>query len=100
MPFCMNRVTKMNNNPNANNHRSGKAAVNQLFNPFTVKAPMIGPIKLPRPPTAAQITISIELPGDISDGLMMPTCGTYKAPAIPQSTADKVQTNSLNQSGL
>ncbi len=61
---------------------------------------MMGPSSVPRPPTAAQITISIEFAGDISDGLMMPTCGTYSAPAIPHSTADKVQTNSLNHKGL
>jgi ABC-type dipeptide/oligopeptide/nickel transport system permease component len=29
-----------------------------------------------RPPTAAQMAISIELAGLISPGLMMPTCGT------------------------
>ena len=51
-------------------------AVNQLFAPLTKKAPTIGPISVPRPPTAAQIAISIELAGDISPGLMMPTCGT------------------------
>jgi hypothetical protein len=26
---------------------------------------------------------------------MMPTCGTYNAPAMPASTADRVNTNSL-----
>ena len=33
--------------------------------------------------------------GDISDGLMMPTCGTYSAPASPHSTALSTQMNSL-----
>jgi len=42
----------------------------------TVSAPMIGPTSVPRPPTAVQITISIELAGENSPGLMMPTCGT------------------------
>ncbi|MCY1243397.1 hypothetical protein D3C81_1910170 [compost metagenome] len=56
---------------------------------------MTGPISVPRPPTATHTAISIELPGDISPGLMMPTCGTYSAPAMPHSTAEKVQTNSL-----
>ncbi len=59
-----------------------------------------GPISVPRPPTATQIAISIELAGDISLGLMMPTCGTYSAPAMPQITADSVQTNSLKYTGL
>ena len=43
---------------------------------LTTAAPITGPISVPRPPTAAQIAISIELAGDISLGLMMPTCGT------------------------
>lgn len=50
--------------------------MSQLFAPLTMKAPMIGPIKVARPPTAAQIAISIELAALISLGLMMPTCGT------------------------
>ena len=37
---------------------------------------MIGPTNVPRPPTAVQITTSIELAGENSPGLMMPTCGT------------------------
>ena len=69
--------------------------MNQLLAPLTMNAPTIGPISVPRPPTAVQIAISIELAGDISLGLMMPTCGTYSAPAMPHSTADSVQTKSL-----
>ena len=34
------------------------------------------PTSVPRPPTATQITISIEFAGANSLGLMMPTCGT------------------------
>ena len=48
----------------------------KLFARFTRAAPMAGPTSVPRPPTATQIAISMELPGDISDGLMIPTCGT------------------------
>ena len=33
----------------------------------------MGPIKVPRPPTAAQIAISMLAAADISLGLMMPT---------------------------
>ena len=50
--------------------------MNQLLARLTTKAPMIGPISVPRPPTATQMAISMELPGDISEGLMMPTWGT------------------------
>ena len=66
--------------------------MNQVFRPLTAPAPMMGPISVPRPPVATQITISMEFSVDISPGLMMPTCGTYSAPAMPQSTADSVQT--------
>ena len=37
---------------------------------------MIGPASVARPPTAVQITTSMELAGANSLGLMMPTCGT------------------------
>ena len=37
---------------------------------------MIGPMSVPRPPTAVQMTTSMELAGANSPGLMMPTCGT------------------------
>jgi hypothetical protein len=43
---------------------------------LTSTAPMIAPIRVPRPPTETQIAISIELAGENSLGLMMPTCGT------------------------
>ncbi len=50
---------------------------------------------MPRPPTATQITTSMELIGWNSLGLMMPTCGTYSAPAMPASTAENVKIHSL-----
>ena len=73
----------------------GKATVKQLFAPLTSSAPRIAPTSVPRPPTATQIAISIEFAVDISLGLMMPTCGTYSAPAMPQITADSVQMSEL-----
>ena len=66
----------MNKRPRKYSHRSGKLTVSQLFAPFTSAAPSTGPISEARPPTATQMAISIELPGDISLGLMMPTWGT------------------------
>ena len=69
-------VTTMNSRPRKNSQYSGKLTVNQLLARLTTKAPIIGPISVPRPPTATQMAISIELAGDISLGLMMPTCGT------------------------
>ena len=40
--------------------------MNQLFAPLTKKAPTIGPISVARPPTAAQIAISMEAAGVIT----------------------------------
>jgi hypothetical protein len=54
-----------------------------------------GPISVARPPTAAQMAISMLAAGLISPGLMMPTCGTYSAPATPHITALSVQMLSL-----
>ena len=56
---------------------------------------MMAPANVPRPPTATQITASIEFPGVNSLGLMMPTCGTYSAPPIPAMIADSTHTTSL-----
>ncbi len=44
---------------------------------------------------ATQITTSMELIGENSLGLMMPTCGTYNAPATPAMIAENVNTKSL-----
>ena len=76
MPRGRYSVTRMNSRPSTNSQYSGSACVNQLLPRFTTAAPITGPISVPRPPTAVQIAISIEFAGDISLGLMMPTCGT------------------------
>ena len=65
------------------------------FAPLIRNAPSKAPDSVPRPPTATQIAISIELDGCISLGLMMPTWGTYNAPAKPHKTADRVHRKSL-----
>ncbi len=73
--------------------------MSQLLAPLTTNAPAMGPTRVPRPPTAAQMAISMELAADISPGLMMPTCGTYKAPATPHIMALMTQMVSLYCSG-
>ena len=88
-------MTATNSAPRKNSQYSANAAVNTLFAPLTSAAPTIGPTSVPRPPIATQITISIEFDGAISLGLMMPTCGTNSAPAMPHSTAENVHTKSL-----
>ena len=85
----------MNSAPRKYSQNSGAATVSQLLAPLTMKAPTIGPISVARPPTAAHTAISMELAGLISLGLMMPTCGTYRAPATPHIIADRVQMVSL-----
>jgi hypothetical protein len=58
----------MNSRPRKNSQYSGKLTVNQLLARLTTKAPMIGPISVPRPPTATQMAISMELPGSSRTG--------------------------------
>ena len=94
-PCGSHKVTPTNKAPRKNNQYSGNAWVKKLFDKLTMKAPITGPTKVARPPTATQIAISMELAGDISPGLMMPTCGTYSAPAIPQRNAESVHAASL-----
>ena len=89
----------MNRPPSRYSQTSGMATVSQLLLAFTSTAPKMGPMRVPRPPMAVQMAISIELAGDISLGLMMPTCGAYNAPARPHMTAEMVHIPSLNQSG-
>ena len=48
---------------------------------------------------ATHTAASMELVGDISLGLIMPTCGTYNAPAKPHITALNTHTNSLKPRG-
>src|SRR6185436_17849796 len=75
-PPGKNSVTAMNSTPSTYSQASGRATVNQLLAPLTTNAPSTPPSRLPRPPTATQIAISIELLGWNSLGLMMPTWGT------------------------
>src|SRR5690606_26350002 len=93
-PCGRNSVTAMNRKPRKKGQYSGMVTVKKLFARLTMPAPSTAPTSVPRPPTATHTAISIELAGLISDGLMMPTCGTYSAPANPHSIADTVQMNS------
>ena len=95
MPLGSHSVTAMNSAPRKYSQNSGAATVSQLLAPLTRKAPTMGPISVARPPTAVQMAISIEAAGLISPGLMMPTCGTYSAPATPHITALMTQIDSL-----
>ena len=60
------------------------------FKILTTIAPRTAPYKKPLPPNATQTTISIDLIGENSPGLIIPTWGTYNAPAIPARTAEIV----------
>src|SRR5213078_1088899 len=76
MPRGNTSVVSTNSPPRKNSQISGAALVSQVFARLTRTAPIIAPVSVPRPPTDTQIAISIELPGENSLGLMMPTCGT------------------------
>ena len=70
--------------------------MNQLFAPLTKNAPTIGPISVrAAADRGPDRDLDASRPGDISPGLMMPTCGTYSAPATPHITAESVQIVSL-----
>ena len=69
-------MTRTKAAPSTNSQISGKFAVSQLLPAATISAPSAAPTSVPRPPSATQITISIEFAGENSLGLMMPTCGT------------------------
>ena len=56
-PWGRKSVTRMNRRPRKKSQYSGTACVNQLFAPLTTNAPTMGPISVPRPPTAAQMAI-------------------------------------------
>ena len=66
--------------PSAYSQYSGMTCVKRLFAPLTMPAPRMEPIRVPRPPTATQIAISIELAGALY---------------VPQSTAENVKMASL-----
>ena len=69
-------VTRTKRPPRTKSQASGTEPVSQVLARLTTAAPIIAPTSVPRPPTATQIAISIELAGENSLGLMMPTCGT------------------------
>jgi hypothetical protein len=72
-----NNVTATNSVPSTNSQYGASAPlVNAVLAKFTSPAPSTGPMRVPRPPTATQITASMEFAGANSLGLMMPTCGT------------------------
>src|SRR5437899_1298627 len=76
MPRGKTSVVSTNSPPRKNSQISGAAVVSQVFARLTSTAPIAAPTSVPRPPTETQIATSIELPGENSLGLMMPTCGT------------------------
>ena len=87
MPSGKNRTTATNRPPRITGHHSGKRAVRTLRAALIPTAPMIAPMRLLRPPVATQTTISSDGRTPIWLGVIMPTCGTYKAPARPPNAA-------------
>ena len=94
-PFGRYNVTKTNNAPKKNNHTSGKFTVKKDFAKLTITPPKIAPINVPLPPNATHTTTSIDFNGANSPGFIIPTWGTYKAPAIPANIADTTNAHNL-----
>src|SRR3979490_69494 len=96
IPFGSSSVTRMNNAPSMNSQYGASGPdVTTVLAQLPTTARSAARISVPRPPTATQITASMEFPGANSPGLMMPTCGTYSAPAPPAMQSDSVNANSL-----
>ena len=76
IPLGKNMTTAIKSPPRKNGQSSGKWLVNVLRMKLTPAAPMMAPESVPRPPTATQITISIEGRTPIWLGVIIPTCGT------------------------
>src|SRR5262249_53406936 len=70
MPLGRNSVTRMKSPPSAKSQSSGGGPVKMVLRRLPSPAPMMAPTRVPRPPTATQITASIELAGANSPGLM------------------------------
>ena len=90
----------MNSAPMKYCHLSGKESLKLLLPQLTRSAPKIGPSSVARPPTATQITISMDGTTSIEAGEMMPTCGTNSAPANPAIAADRAKVSVLIVTGL
>jgi hypothetical protein len=69
-------VTRTEILPSTKSQSSGAALVSQVLSPLTLQAPSTAPTSVPRPLTATQTTAPIKSPGQNSEGLMIPTCGT------------------------
>ena len=77
MPFGNQMVVNTKRPPRRNGqYGARKPVVKVVLAKLTMTAPRAAPASVPRPPTATQITTSMELPGVNSLGLMMPTWGT------------------------
>ncbi len=73
IPLGRKIVTKIKIAPRVKSQTSGNALVSIVLDPLTKIAPKTGPINVPLPPTATHTTASIELAGENSPGLIIPT---------------------------
>ena len=73
MPSRSTSTTKMKRPPTMICHHEASTPLRKNSAPLTRKAPMNGPMRVPRPPTAVQITPSIENTGPASRKETMPT---------------------------
>src|SRR5581483_10322110 len=78
-------TTPTNRDPMTKSHSSGIALLIQSLPKLTSNVPSTAPSRLLRPPTATQITISMEATTPIIAGEMTPTCNVNSAPPLPRT---------------
>src|SRR5882724_1180116 len=83
-----------------NGHTEGRSELTDDNMMFTSSAPNTAPHNFPLPPTATQITMSIDVATFMLYGLIIPTCAGYSAPPTPASIAPIANANTLNAYGL
>ncbi len=87
MPFGRNRITTTNKRPCRYSQVEGNCSEMLDFAQLTITAPAAAHASTRRPPSATQITISIDGTIPSRAGEMMPTTGTNSAPASPAMPA-------------
>jgi hypothetical protein len=93
-------TTSTKSAPTTYSQSDGKALLIQSLPKLTTSVPRIAPNKLSRPPTATQITISIDGTTPNMAGEMSPMLKVTSAPEMPASAPAMANASTLNGSGL
>ena len=95
IPHGKTSAVKTNKAPRTKSQVSGAVPVSQVLVRLTRATPTTSPIEFRGRRLRPKSRFSIELPGENWLRLMIPTCGTYSAPAMPARTAETVKTKSF-----